>query len=189
MKKIFVLFRHGETDANLKQIIQGQSIDLSLNENGKIQAQQLSEMLLPLKMEVIFSSPLLRAMQTAQAISEKCKIQCKACDGLKEADYGEVEGMVWEDIRKQYPDICKNLFSSTRMSDRFPKGESKEEIQDRMYAVLISLSQLPYKTIGISSHGALISYFLMSLGRKADPIGNGDYFVVTYENGKFFYSK
>lgn len=185
MKKIFILFRHGQTDYNLAERLHGR-LDIPLNETGRVQAEMLAEKLKKYHMEVIFSSPLQRAVQTAQIVGSLCGVRYDICEDLQEADFGAVEGMMWNDIKVQYPDICKTLFKpNVRMSDRFPGGESKEEITDRMFMALLSLAGRSEKIIGISSHGAIISRFLQALGRGDKALGNTEYFVVKYENDKF----
>lgn len=185
MKKTFILFRHGQTDYNLSERLHGR-LDIPLNETGCKQAEDLAERLKSFRMEIIYSSPLKRALQTAQIVGSLCKVRYDLCEDLQEAGFGAVEGMMWCEIKAQYPDICKTLFTpNVRMSDRFPGGESKEEITDRMFAALISLTEVPETVIGISSHGAIISRFLQALGRGDQELKNTEFFVVEYEDGKF----
>ena len=74
MKKDFYLFRHGQTDMNAAGRWQGRGIDLPLNETGREQARELAAALTPAALEVVFSSPLKRAVQTAQIVAEILRI-------------------------------------------------------------------------------------------------------------------
>ena len=65
-RKDFYLFRHGETEYNRLGLRQGQGIDAGLNETGRLQAQKLAVYLEEKEIEVIYTSPLRRARQTAE---------------------------------------------------------------------------------------------------------------------------
>ena len=100
---ILYFVRHGETDWNVKKKIQGKT-DVPLNETGKQQAKELADMLLDRKKEgtlqVVraYTSPQLRAAQTAQEAAIALDIPCIAADGLREMDMGDWEGRSWESI-------------------------------------------------------------------------------------------
>ena len=94
---ILYFVRHGETDWNVKKKIQGKT-DVPLNATGKQQAKELADMLLDRKKEgtlqVVraYTSPQLRAAQTAQEAAIALDIPCIAADGLREMDMGDWEG-------------------------------------------------------------------------------------------------
>lgn len=83
--------RHGETDYNLEGIVQGQ-LDIPLNNKGIHQAHELKNKLKVLDIDVIFSSPLLRAKQTAQIIHENLNVEIKYDERLKEFFAGNMQG-------------------------------------------------------------------------------------------------
>ena len=70
MRKDVYLFRHGQTDANKELRWQGCGINLSLNEEGRVQAFSVLEKLRNAGLECIFSSPLKRALETAEIVAE-----------------------------------------------------------------------------------------------------------------------
>lgn len=78
MKKDLYIFRHGETDYNLEHRWQGCGLDAVLNENGEEQARKLAEKVLSLGMTVLYCSPLVRAVQTA---NKNC---LQKCDGASD---------------------------------------------------------------------------------------------------------
>ncbi|MBQ2638456.1 histidine phosphatase family protein [Candidatus Saccharibacteria bacterium] len=95
--KLYVV-RHGQTDWNLKDLAQGRA-DIPLNARGIKQAEELKEKIRDLKFDICYSSPLLRAKETAEIIvGDKCKIIYD--DNLREKDFGNLEGTdskTWEE--------------------------------------------------------------------------------------------
>ncbi len=89
--KQFYFLRHGETDWNLKGITMGQT-DIELNATGLKQAEKVAESLKDTKFESVATSPLKRAFQTAQIISEKMNIPLTIIDEFKEISLGSSQG-------------------------------------------------------------------------------------------------
>lgn len=83
--------RHGETDNNLEGIIQGQ-LDIPLNENGIQQAIEIKNKLKDLDIDIIFSSPLLRAKQTTEIINDSLNANVIYDERLKEFFAGNMQG-------------------------------------------------------------------------------------------------
>ena len=99
MKLIFV--RHGETDWNQKKILQG-SVDIPLNKAGFAQAQLTAQALAHRHVDAIISSPLLRAVQTAQVLARTLHAQVQTDDRIRERSFGQKEGkpMVREEFNR-----------------------------------------------------------------------------------------
>ena len=72
MRKEFYVFRHGETELNRQKRWQGSGMDYELNESGRQQAEELAQKLAGKGLEIIFSSPLKRALQTAETVAAAC---------------------------------------------------------------------------------------------------------------------
>lgn len=98
-----ILTRHGQTDWNLEHRTQGRT-DIPLNDMGKMQAQCLAQRLRKRKIDVIYTSPLLRARQTAQIVADACGAVVVPEDALLERQFGIWEGMCFADIVQQYPE-------------------------------------------------------------------------------------
>jgi broad specificity phosphatase PhoE len=92
--------RHGETTFNLKKILMGQRYDVDLDKTGITQAQELAAHI-PTEVNLIFSSPLKRALHTASIIAEKKKLSVNIRDELRERDYGSLSGKSWAEIEKE----------------------------------------------------------------------------------------
>lgn len=186
MRKDFYIFRHGQTDYNKERRWQGCGIDVDLNEEGLVQAERLAQRLEPCGLEHIYSSNLQRALHTAQIIAAHLHIGVEIVPDLREGCFGKAEGMLKSDIAVQYAAIYKEWYSETDdMNVRFPGGESKAEMQKRMFAALENLLDRPYRTIGIASHGSSIRYLLYKFGLPPHRMENTALFHLIYEDGNW----
>jgi len=123
-----ILVRHGETDWNKQRRVQGLS-NLGLNETGRKQADALAQVLRKEKVDVIYTSPLRRARETAQAISRFHRVEVVTIDGLKELDVGEVDGMTYEEMKVHHSEFfAKWMVDFT--SVRLPGGGFLPELQN-----------------------------------------------------------
>lgn len=183
MRKDFYIFRHGQTDYNLAKRWQGKSVDTPLNQTGIEQAGSLAERLSGIGLEVVFSSPLQRAHHTAQIVAAKQGIEVKTMPELIEASVGVCEGCHVEEVMSKYPDIWHSWYNDMKMSDRWPGGESKQEIQDRMTQAFAKLLEQPEKVIGVASHGGSIRYFLYKFGYGPHKMPNVALFHLIYQDG------
>jgi broad specificity phosphatase PhoE len=99
------LIRHGATDNNRARPprLQGRRTDPPLSEEGRTQARQTGELLAGFSVDAIYSSPLLRARQTAEAIAERHGLPVEIDDLLIEVDVGVWESRPWDEIEKTDP--------------------------------------------------------------------------------------
>ena len=154
------LIRHGETDWNAIGRLQGRE-DIPLNQNGKLQAEQCGVALSKRKWKAIFTSPLLRARQTADIIAGVLKIDEIYEDfDLVERDYGKASGLIESERIKLFPD------------GNYEGMEDWELMRDRVYgAVLRSADKVHPENIIIVSHGSAINSVLAELSNHS--IGTG----------------
>ena len=129
-----VLVRHGQTDWNKEYRVQGHG-GLPLNEIGLAQAEAIAQMLQNEPVEAIYSSPLERAFQTAEAINRFHNIDIKINDNLKELDVGETDGIYYPGMKTSYPDFFK-VWADDPAVARWPGGESLPELQTRVWRVV-----------------------------------------------------
>jgi probable phosphoglycerate mutase len=101
---ILFFIRHGQTDWNINGKIQG-SCDIELNEEGILQADELSRNILLRKyiFSKIFSNPQKRAVQTAKILSSATDVEYVLIEGLEEINLGEWEGLSWNEVKKKVP--------------------------------------------------------------------------------------
>ena len=95
-----ILVRHGETDWNRARRIQGGNSDTQLNQNGRQGAESLALRLKPEKIQAIYTSPLQRARETAQAIAQYHQLEVKIEPTLKEIEVGEHGLLITQDFAR-----------------------------------------------------------------------------------------
>ena len=124
--------RHGETAWNAENLVCGRT-DLPLTERGMEQARLLAENAVGKGIEVIIASPLLRARQTAQAVSDAIGVPTQIDERLIEMDFGTFEGT--SRFGEEFQWI------RAQMSTRFPGGESGFDLAYRVYGLLYEIRQ------------------------------------------------
>lgn len=182
-------FRHGETNLNKEGRFQGQSNNPPLNKKGVAQAVDLSHEFSQIPLEIIYTSPLKRAMQTANIVAENTKVEVKTEQRLIEGNFGIAEGLIKNELEKNMPNEYAKWRDFKNMNFAFSKGESKAEILSRLQNFLEDLKSVPYHHIGISTHSAVIRCFMIYLGIYMDKIPNAQILHIIFKDGKFLYIK
>jgi probable phosphoglycerate mutase len=158
--KIFIV-RHGETEWNRTKRFQGIS-DIPLNERGKAQAEALAHALKDDAIDVVYSSPLIRAKETARAVHHfhPSSLFFEE-EGLREMNLGEFEGIKAKEWGEQYPEFSEKWRESPS-SIQLPGGESLKGVQIRAVQTLdrIIKYHLPETTLLICSHNFVIHAIL-----------------------------
>jgi broad specificity phosphatase PhoE len=124
-----ILVRHGETAFNAGETFRGRA-DVSLNETGLKQAQLLGKYLSAEKISVVYSSPLQRAVKTAEAIAAPHKLKVKLEENLNDIDCGEWQGLTLKEVKERYNDIYQD-WVDTPEQVRLPGGEGLDDIRCR----------------------------------------------------------
>lgn len=149
------LIRHGETDWNKQGKYTGQ-MNISINDTGKKQAIRVAEEMKNLEPEVIYSSDLKRALETAQAISEELGIPIIKDKRLREIHQGEWEGLHVDEIRMQYTSQF-NTRKEDPLGVAAPGGESIGDVDIRVRSFLDEITEKhPDGKIVVSSHGIVL---------------------------------
>ncbi len=150
MSKLF-LVRHGITEFNSTRRFAGYS-DVELNADGYRQVERLRERLANEKIDAVYSSDLKRALVTAEIISPEHKTDIVTCPELREMNYGQAEGLTFQEISSRYPELGK-LISNFNLGLEFPGGESFKGFIARTVEFLDRLEKHePSETILIVSH-------------------------------------
>ena len=97
-----ILIRHGETDWNVAQRLQGH-LDIALNETGRAQAQALAEQLAKETLDAVVCSDLQRALHTAQAIAQRQQLTCQIDAQWRERNFGGFEGELVSTLKQRFP--------------------------------------------------------------------------------------
>ena len=138
-----LLVRHGETDRSARGLCYGK-LDIALSQTGREQASQTAQLIKPFKPSVIYSSPRLRAIDTAAAVGHACQLDAIVEQRLAELDFGDFEGLSYPEVEHRYPVLYKQWMKHpTKVC--FPNGESYDQMSVR---VIESISQLKMKHKG-----------------------------------------
>ena len=133
MSDQLILVRHGETLHNVAGIAQGWG-DSELSDRGRQQVAMLAERLTKIGADAIYSSPLQRAMTTAQAIAEATGLPIQTLDGLREMNYGRWEGQRFLEVRKTDEEHYQRWISDDEYP--CPEGESHAQVLRRVREAL-----------------------------------------------------
>ena len=167
--KLF-LTRHGETDWNLRRRIQG-STDTDLNESGRRQAIQLAESLLlsPDRPEIVYTSGLKRARETAEIAAGRLQVPCVVHEGLGEINFGLWEGLTWDQVEERYPELY-TIWHTDRRYGHPPEGESYQDLLNRVLPALRDIIRREGgsdsgRRVLVVTHSAVIMSLLSHLNR------------------------
>jgi broad specificity phosphatase PhoE len=161
-KKVY-LVRHGQTDFNLKNIVQGSGVDTDLNETGRQQAEAFFEAYKHVPFDKVYTSVLKRAQQSVQRFID-LGIPHDALVGLNEISWGTKEGHRVTPQEDEYYHYMLQQWQTGHTHLRIEGGESPDDVVKRMKpAVDYILRQTDEKTILICMHGRAIRILLCYL--------------------------
>jgi probable phosphoglycerate mutase len=182
-RRILFLFRHGETDWNREGRLQGHT-DTPLNATGLAQAQALGDSLRAHRLDAVVSSDLLRAWTTAQIIAESLGVPLISEPGLREAQLGAAEGLLWPEARLRFGEGLSQRWY-TDDDAAFPGGETGLALRTRGLAALRRFAgAYPHRRIGVSTHGAMVRQLMrhaLPPGSPPAPASNTVLYVLRYE--------
>ena len=182
--KTFYIFRHGQSTYNLAGRTQGQTNDSVLTPLGEQQAREVGKKLQGRAVEVILSSPLTRAIQTARLANESLQVPMQIDDRFSEVNVGEIEGLHYTVIQEKYGMKYHKWRSSDRQYEnmRFNGGESKKEVRTRVLEGLKDYAEhSPYTCMAVSSHGIMLTQLLIAFDQRAIDVPNGGILEITYD--------
>ncbi len=167
MKTKILLIRHAECIGNIEGRLSGRT-NFKLTKNGEKQATELARSLKNKKIDIIFSSPLERAVKTAEVIAGTCNIsEVNIERGLIEIDYGVCDGMRWDDIDKKYPNVRRDWKEINNYPVNIPNQEEYINVQKRMIETINKIkNNYKGKIICIVSHGIAIQSYLCHINNK-----------------------
>jgi uncharacterized phosphatase len=172
---LLYLVRHGETDWNRQRRIQG-TTDIPLNATGREQAARTGRLLASREWNAVVASPLSRAVETATIIAGELGLAAPATDErLVERNYGEAEGLDFEEMQRSFPEDAP-----------VPGREKRSAVASRALDALLEIAHRhPDEAVVVVTHGGLIRSVL----RRIDPEGehgmitNGSVHSFRYEDG------
>ena len=146
-----ILVRHGRTAWNKEPRFRGQA-DIPLDEADMAQARATAERLSEYPVAAVYSSPLIRAMATAQPIAQKQGIKVQPHNGLIDINFGKLQGLPPQQVREQDADLLDSWLK-TPHKVTFPDGESLNDVRDRFTNALNELTaRHANETVVLLSH-------------------------------------
>jgi probable phosphoglycerate mutase len=181
----FIVVRHGQTRWNVEMRVQGQE-DSPLTDEGLAQAEAIARRLAEERFDVLVSSDLGRALQTAEPIARRCGLPIVRDARLRERHFGEGEGLAYDEIDRRWPDA----FSRVRETDPdavIPGGETRRQFHDRVHRAFESLvREYEGKRVAVVTHGGVLAALYrmvhsIPVGRPHKiPISNASYNAIAF---------
>jgi broad specificity phosphatase PhoE len=157
-----ILIRHGETEWNRTGRCQGVA-DIDLNDTGRRQIEELAHSLRDADIRAVYSSDLLRALRTAKQIASHHDLDVNIDKDLREMDQGDLEGLLFEEIRDRYADVLREWRESPETL-MLPGGESLLQVEQRAWSVFEKLNRLHAgETVVAVSHNLTITALLCKI--------------------------
>ena len=184
-----ILARHGETVWNVEKIYRGRT-DVNLDEVGVKQAELLGRYLRNWELEAIYSSPLIRAIDTANIIARYQKIGVHITEGLVDFDYGEWQSLPEQEAKRLYPTLY-NEWHNNPHKVKMPGGESLEDVKRRAIGVVNDVIPKYQGSIVLVAHRVVNKVLICSLlGLNNSYFWNirqdvGGITIFNYEDGRF----
>ena len=148
-----LLARHGETDWNAVGRWQGHT-DRALTDLGRRQAAELAERLANVEIDAIYSSDLLRAIETAAPVAKQLGLPLRTLAELREVDVGTWAGLTRDEVAERFPDGFRRW---SEWETGWDDGETYDELGERVVAAVLRLAgEHEGERILVVSHGGAI---------------------------------
>jgi len=188
-----ILARHGETDWNVAEVFRGR-IDVELNETGVKQAELLGGYLSEIKIDAVYSSPLKRALKTAEVIAGHHALKVNIVHGLIDFDYGEWQGLSHQEVKEKYKALYADWIGRPEQL-KMPDGERLEDVRKRAMVVVNDVIKKYDGAVVLVSHRVVNKVLICALlgldnshfwNVKLDTCGISNF---SYEGGRFILTK
>jgi broad specificity phosphatase PhoE len=173
-----ILARHGETAWNKNEVFRGRA-DVGLNVAGRQQVAKLGKYLSAEKIDFIYSSPLKRAVGTAEAVAGSRKIGVNTVENLTDFDYGEWQGMTLVEVKERYPELYQDWLDTPEQV-KMPGGESLANVRDRAIPFLEdAVTRCGEGKVALISHRVVLKVLICALLG----LGNDHFWNIRLDNG------
>lgn len=169
-----ILVRHGESVSNLEGRVQGQE-DVALSVRGQAQADAVAAWSRgefggdSPPIDEVWSSPLVRARDTAARIAAALNLPLKIDERLQELHAGIFQGHLWADLEERFPEAVAR-WRSGDIDYAIPGGESRAQLAARGHAVLEALAGRDVGRMIVVAHGGILTAALGSLVGRRHPL-------------------
>ncbi|MFH0889427.1 MAG: histidine phosphatase family protein [Planctomycetota bacterium] len=164
-----IIIRHGETDYTAEKRYCGSAIDASLNNVGVKQAQKVRRLLQKETVDVVYTSPLIRTIQTTDIIFKNHPVKIYKTSLLRESNLGKWEGHTLSEIKKLFPEDIKKWYKDP-LRYGATDGETPIILQRRVKRFLAKLSNTYNNNIGCSRRLATLCHRQTRLWRERTKI-------------------
>lgn len=190
MNTVIYLTRHGQTLWNIEKRLQGRG-NSPLTEEGIERAKELRDRIKDIHIDIIYSSPIERALTTANIIKGDKSIEVITDDGLMEMCFGDYEGKITDEVMKENPNWDISLIMKGNTELTAPNGENLAEVRDRVARSMNKIIEKNRgKTILIVAHGITlkaIMYYFKDGEVNSEVMGQATLTKVNVdENNKFY---
>lgn len=176
MKNVY-LIRHGLPDFPGGKGMCIGTTDIPMGEKGFAQAEEMAKKLPPVT--AVFSSPLTRAVQTAQAIGMSVTV----LPDLREMDAGEWDGLTFEEIRQRYPELYAARFQDLTIP--LPGAEDHTKALARFRGAMETAAKQSPGDFAVVAHGGIIAQFLQDISGVWKKPDYAEIISLMWENGHF----
>jgi broad specificity phosphatase PhoE len=156
-----MLIRHGETDWNVEEVFRGRA-DIELNEAGVKQAQLLARFLEGVPMEAVYSSPLKRALRTAEIVAAPHGLDVIATQELVDFHFGAWQGMSHDAVRDEFKALYYEWLKNPHRV-RILGGETLDEVKRRAGRLINEVIATNAGTVALVSHRVIHKVIICSL--------------------------
>lgn len=195
----FYVVRHGQTEWNVKGVVQGQS-NSPLTQAGIKQAKETGKKLKNIQFAAIFSSDLIRAERTAQIIAVDHQLAVKTNALLREKSFGKFEGIKILELKEKLQNLLNyrdQLSDEARFKYSIHKEIETDESMAARFLVFLRETAVAYpnKNVLVVSHGSIMRTLLVHLGWTSYAkvelvnINNAGYFVMESDGVDFYIKK
>ncbi|MDP7583187.1 MAG: histidine phosphatase family protein [SAR324 cluster bacterium] len=163
-----ILIRHGETEWNSQQRMQGHS-NSDLSEVGRGQIQALGELMKNVSFDHIYSSDSLRARQTAEAVTQYSGHTLQFDQRIREKNLGVFEGLTSTEAKERHPEIYR-LFKTAGANYVIDEGESTQQLLERALEFIEEIRlRHPQERVVMVTHGGVVRVLMKhALGLSID---------------------
>ncbi|MBI4595756.1 MAG: histidine phosphatase family protein [Candidatus Tectomicrobia bacterium] len=161
MMKLY-LIRHGQTEWNQQEIFRGLA-DVALDQEGRREARALAKRLQGTEIAAIFSSPLMRAKETADIIGNVIGLETVVSNELIDINCGNWQGVTLQEVKQKYYPLYQSWLQEPE-NFTFPLGEGLSEVRKRTIPFLKGLiERFPQKEIAVVSHRVINKIIICAL--------------------------
>jgi broad specificity phosphatase PhoE len=147
-----ILIRHAEPDESMRGRSYGR-LDVPLSAAGRRQAEGVALALDEMSIDAVYASPLRRALETAAPLACARGLEPIVHEGLREVDFGELEGLAYAEIERERPEVYESWMRNPT-DIRFPGGEAFADLRERALSAAAEI-RAGHESVAVVAHGGV----------------------------------